>query len=60
MPIVFDSKKKTWDFKPDTQEEVDAFFSIGKTVVLQKLTEKFAAESFDEWLKISKKKMFEA
>jgi hypothetical protein len=60
MPIVFDPKKKHWDFKPETQEEVDHFFTIGKTVVLQKLTEKFASDSFDEWLKLSKKKMFEA
>jgi hypothetical protein len=60
MPIVFNPKKKDWEFNPETQAEVDAFFQIGKVVVMQKLTEKFAAESFDEWLKISKKKMFEA
>jgi hypothetical protein len=60
MPIQYDPKKKDWTFKPESQEEIDAYFEIGKTVVLQKLTEKFATESFERWLNISKKKMFEA
>lgn len=60
MPIIYDSKTKEWDWEPETQEEVDAFYQIGKVVLLQKLTEEFVAHTFDEWLKISKKKMFKA
>lgn len=60
MSIKYDPKKKKWEWEPDCQEEVDAFYQIGKTVLIQKLTEKFAADSFNDWLKISKNKMFEA
>lgn len=60
MPIVYDSKKKNWEFKPEDQEEIDAFYEIGKAVVIQKLTEKFATEAFQDWLKLSKKYMFRA
>lgn len=60
MPIQYDPKKKEWEFEPETQEEYDAFLDIGKVALLQKLTEKFASDSFSEWLKLSKKMMFRA
>lgn len=60
MSINFDPKTKDWSWEPETEEEVESFYQIGKTVITQKLTEKFATEAFNDWLKISKKKMFKA
>ena len=60
MSINFDPKTKKWEWEPDSEEEVDAFYQIGKTVVIQKLTEKFASEAFSDWLNVSKRQMFKA
>lgn len=60
MPINYNIKKKTWDFHPESQEEADAYYEIGKTVIIQKLSEKFVSEMFEDWMKLSKKHMFKA
>lgn len=60
MSIIYDPEAKDWEWLPDSDEEVEAFFQIGKTVIVQKLTEKFASEAFNDWLNISKRQMFKA